>query len=195
VYDEGIYKTLHHGGPKEDYRFRLDAPECAARSGMRAITVGALMGLGDCARETFFTGLHARYLEKNFPSVEVGISFPRIRPLAGEFVAPYPVGDSTFVQALVASRIFLPTAGMTLSTREPEQLRNNVLPLGVTKMSAGVSTAVGGHKSAPSTAQFEIADKRSVIELKTDLLARGFQPVMQDWNSRYVAADPLIYEE
>ena len=186
TYDEAAYAALHQGGPKEDYRFRLDAPERACQAGMRAVTVGALMGLGDPDSEAFFTGMHARYLQKNHPAVEVSVSFPRIRPLSGDFEPPYPVSDSWFVQVLLATRIFLPFAGITVSTRESRRLRDNVMPLGVTKMSAGVSTAVGGRLAAPSTAQFEIADTRSVDELKRDLVARGFQPVMHDWNFRYV---------
>ncbi len=186
IYDEAAYKRLHRGGPKEDYCFRLEAPERAARQGIRGITVGALMGLGDARREAFFTGLHARYLQKTFPNVDISLSFPRIRPLAGDFVPPFPVSDARFVQTIVAARIFLGNVGITLSTRESGQFRDSVLPLGVTKMSAGVSTAVGAHSSGPSTAQFEIADTRSVTDVKTDLLALGFQPVMQDWNSRYL---------
>ncbi|MGB7566944.1 MAG: 2-iminoacetate synthase ThiH [Chitinivibrionales bacterium] len=188
IYDEAAYEKLHRGGPKEDYRFRLEAPERAARNGIRGITVGALMGLGDARREAFFTGLHARYLQKSFPGVEISMSFPRIRPLAGDFVPPFPVDDARFVQTVVAARIFLGNVGITLSTRESEEFRTRVIPLGVTKISAGVSTAVGAHSSEPSTAQFEIADKRTVGEIKTSLLALGFQPVMQDWNSRYVTA-------
>lgn len=186
IYDEAAYGKLHRGGPKEDYHFRLEAPDRAARQGVRSITVGALMGLGDARLEAFFTGLHARYLQETFPGVEISLSFPRIRPLAGDFVPPFPVSDARFVQTIVAARIFLENVGITLSTRESEEFRARVLPLGVTKMSAGVSTAVGAHSSGPSTAQFEIADKRTVRDIKTDLLAKGFQPVMQDWNSRYL---------
>ena len=193
IYDESAYRRLHCGGPKEDYHFRLEAPDRAARQGVRGITVGALMGLGDARREAFFTGLHARYLRKTFPGVEISVSFPRIRPLAGDFVPPFPVSDAQFVQTLMAARIFLRNVGITLSTRESGRFRDNVLPLGVTKMSAGVSTAVGAHSSGPSTAQFEIADKRTVGDVKTDLLTMGFQPVMQDWNSHHVTSIRLPF--
>jgi len=191
TYDEAAYAALHKGGPKQDYLFRLDAPERACQAGMRAVTVGALMGLACSDSEVFFTGMHARYLQKNHPGVEVSVSFPRIRPLSGDFAPPCPVSDPRFVQALLAMRLFLPFAGITVSTRESRRLRDNVMPLGVTKMSAGVSTAVGGHLAAPSTAQFEIADTRSVEELKRDLVARGFQPVMHDWNFRYVGTSRM----
>jgi len=187
TYDEDAYHRYHAGGPKDNFRFRLDAPDRACCRGMRTISVGALLGLGRTPADSFFTGLHAHYMQKYHPQAEVSISFPRIRPLAGQFAAPYPVNDTQFVQTIVATRLFLPTVGITISTRESGRLRNALLPLGVTKMSAGVSTAVGGHSSAPSTTQFEIADPRTVEEMKTDILSLGYQPVMQDWNSRFLS--------
>ena len=187
TYHEPSYHCFHRGGPKDDFQFRLEAPDRACRQGMRTVSVGALMGLSKIERDAFFTGLHARYLQRNYPRTEVSISFPRIRPLAGDFVPPFPIPDALFVQIIAAMRIFLKSAGITISTRESRQLRNGLLPFGVTKMSAGVSTAVGGHSEKPSTTQFEIADPRSVDEMKSDLLSMGFQPVMQDWNSRFLS--------
>jgi 2-iminoacetate synthase len=186
TYDEAAYHRYHRGGPKDDYRFRLEAPDRACGRGMRTISVGALLGLERPIRESFFTGLHARYLQNAYPQAEVSISLPRIRPLAGRFTPPYIVGDERFVQTIVATRLFLHTVGITISTRESRRLRDALLPLGVTKMSAGVSTAVGGHSDRPSTTQFEIADDRSVETMKSDLLSLGYQPVMQDWNSRFL---------
>jgi 2-iminoacetate synthase len=187
TYDESAYHGFHKGGPKDDFQFRLEAIDRACRQGMRTVSVGALLGLANTCRDAFFTGLHAHYLLRTFPRTEVSVSFPRIRPLAGEFVPPSPVSDALFVQIIAAMRIFLPSAGITISTRESRQLRNALLPLGVTKMSAGVSTAVGGHSAKPSTTQFEIADRRSASELKADLADLGFQPVMQDWNSHFLS--------
>ncbi|HAJ80368.1 MAG TPA: 2-iminoacetate synthase ThiH [Fibrobacteres bacterium] len=186
VYDETLYHKYHNGGPKDKYRFRLEAPDRACASGMRTVGIGALMGLGQPSIESFFTGIHANYLQKTYPEVEISISFPRIRPLAGTFIPPYTVDDVHFVQTITATRIFLNNVGITISTRESETFRNSLLPLGVTRMSAGVSTAVGAHSYMPSTTQFEIADCRSVDEMKSDLLHLGYQPVMQDWNSRFL---------
>ncbi len=183
TYDEAAYHGFHRGGPKDDFGFRLEAPDRACRQGMRTVSVGALLGLSTPEKDAFFTGLHARYLQRTYPRVEVSVSFPRIRPLSGDFLPPFPVSDAYFVRIILAMRIFLRSAGITISTRESRQLRDALLPFGVTKMSAGVSTAVGGHGAAPSTTQFEIADRRSVSEMQADLLSRGFQPVMQDWNS------------
>jgi 2-iminoacetate synthase len=188
VYNEPKYHELHRGGPKDNYQFRLDAPERAANAGMRSVTVGTLMGLFEPITEAFFAGLHAEYMQKTHPSVEVSIAFPRLRPMVREFEPYCIVGDKRYVQTLLAARLFLPRCGITLSTRESGPFRNALAPLGVTKMSAGVSTAVGGHgKERTATAQFEIADTRTLEEMKKDLTKLGFQPVPHDWNSRYLA--------
>jgi 2-iminoacetate synthase len=187
TYNRQLFESLHNGGPKADYDFRLDAPQRAAKAGIRSVTIGALYGLSDWRMEAFISGLHAYYLQRTFPSLEVSVSFPRLRPQAGEFSTEHMVSDRQFVQMLAAMRLFLPSAGITLSTRESERFRNAVLPIGITKISAGVSTAVGGHSGdCSSTAQFEIADSRSVLQVKSDLLKSGFQPVMHDWNRGYV---------
>ena len=186
VYNKDAYHGYHKGGPKDDFRFRLEAPDRACACGMRTVSVGALLGLGQPQIESFFTGIHAHYLQNTYPKAEVSISFPRIRPLAGTFIPPYTIDDIHFVQTITATRIFLNNVGITISTRESKAFRNSLLPLGVTRMSAGVSTAVGAHSSMPSTTQFEIADCRSVDEMKSDLLHLGYQPVMQDWNSRFL---------
>jgi 2-iminoacetate synthase len=186
TYDRKRYKALHHGGPKQDYVFRLDAPERACRQRMRTVTVGALLGLSEPVRDAFFAGLHAAYLQKTFPDAEVSLAFPRLRPLVAEYRQEFEVTDRRLAQIMAAARLFLPAAGITLSTRESVDFRNAALPLGVTRMSAGVSTAVGGHSSPHETPQFEIADTRTVDEVTKDLLNLCFQPVMHDWNTRYV---------
>lgn len=186
TYNRDWYYKLHQGGPKADYQFRIEAPDRGCRQGLRTVTIGALFGLYEWRSEAFFTGLHANYLQKKYPSVEVGVSFPRLRPLAGDFETEWLVDDRRFVQMMTALRIYMPSAGITVSTRESESFRNSILPLGVTKMSAGVSTAVGGHGANPSTSQFEIADTRSLERMKTDLKRFGFQPVLHDWNSHYL---------
>jgi 2-iminoacetate synthase len=178
TYDRDIYADLHSGGPKEDFEYRLSAPERACRAGIRSVTLGPLLGLAPPVREAFLAGLHARCILDEFPSVEISGSFPRLRPLAGEFQPPFCVDDRAFVQYLTALRIFIPNAGITVSTRESARFRDSILSLGPTKMSAGVSTSVGRN----SESQFEIDDRRSVNEMQNDLLARGFQPVMVDWN-------------
>ncbi len=182
TYDRGIYLTLHPAGPKRDYLFRLDAPERGCAAGMRTVNVGALLGLAEWRREAFFTGLHAAYLQQRYPEVEISISPPRMRPHLGDGYQPAAVvDDRNLVQYITAFRLFMPRSGVTLSTRENAALRDNLVRLGVTKMSGGVCTSVGGHSHAGETGQFEIADRRSVVEMAGMLSAAGYQPVYKDW--------------
>lgn len=182
VYDEAIYDDLHKSGPKKNYHFRLDAPERAAKAGLRTVSIGSLLGLNDFRIETFFTGLHALYLQKKYWDIEVGVSLPRFRPHLGEFSPKAMVSDRDFIQALMALRIFLPRCGISISTRESPTFRENILPLGVTRLSAGVSTNVGGFDMQGKTKpQFEISDTRSVSEIKKMLESKGYQPSFVDW--------------
>ncbi len=184
TYNEDLYSHLHPRGPKRNFRFRLDAPERGCESRMRGVNVGALLGLDNWRYDAFYTGLHADYLQNRYPDVEISVSLPRMRSHAGEFNPDFPVTDKNFVQIMTAFRLFMPRAGITVSTRENPRFRKNILPLGVTKMSAGVSTVVGGHgqKEDPDTVgQFDISDNRSVDEMADALEGLGYQPVYKDW--------------
>ena len=185
VYDKGIYNVVHPSGPKNDYLFRLDAPERGAKSGMRAINIGALLGLNDWRREIFSLGLHAKYIQDKFPYVDIGIAIPRIRPQAGDFKAPCAVSDKNIVQMITALRICIPRLAITLSTRESASFRENLIALGITRMSAGSTTRVGGHtidsKASENVPQFEISDSRSVNDIKAIIENRGYQAVFKDW--------------
>lgn len=183
VYDEKIYSRLHPRGPKRDYRFRLEAPERAGQAGIRVINIGALLGLGQWRSEVFLAGIHAAYLQKKFPEIEISISFPRMRPQFGNYQPEFPVSDRDLVQSILALRLFLPRAGITISTRESAELRDNLIRLSVTKMSAGSSTAIGGHTDAQgSIGQFEISDKRSVEEMRQTIAKLGYKAVLKDWH-------------
>ena len=194
VYEEDIYNRMHPSGPKSGYRFRLDAPERGAKSGMRSVNIGALFGLGGWRKEAFLLGLHAKYLQDKFHDTEIGVSIPRIRRQAlyhvgtgqaGGFKAPYAVSDKNIVQIIVSLRLFLPRIGITVSTREDASFRESLVPLGVTKMSAGSTTRVGGRivarEEREGAEQFEILDKRSVEEIKRMLESKDYQPVLKDW--------------
>ena len=144
-------------------------------------------------------GLHARYLQDHYGEVEVGASLPRLRPHAGEFKDITEVSDKNTAQILMALRLFLPRLGIALSTRESARLREDLLPLGITRMSAGSTTRVGGHTlgspvpkpinfnevevgaEGENASQFEISDPRNVEEIKAMLVSKGYQPVMKDW--------------
>ena len=185
VYERAAYDRVHLSGPKQDYMFRLNAPERALKKGMRTVSIGCLLGLGKWRKEAFFTGLHAQYLMEKFPEAEISVSLPRIRPSAGGFEPKENVGDASLAQIILALRIFLPRLGITLSTRECSELRENLIPLGVTKISAGSTTRVGGHtietNENDKPEQFEISDKRDIFEIKDMLLKKGYQPVLKDW--------------
>ncbi len=185
TYDQEIYDQVHGRGPKKDYLFRLDAPERAAQQGMRCINIGALLGLANWRKDIFFTALHAQYLQDKFAEVEMGISIPRLRPHKGDFKAANYINTKNMAQIITTLRIFMPRLGITLSTRESPELRDSLLPLGVTRMSAGSSTAVGGRIMEADTGfnlpQFDISDNRSVDQIKAMLTARGYQPVLKDW--------------
>lgn len=153
TYNPELYAQLHPSGPKRDFLFRLNAPGRAAAAGMRCVNIGALLGLDEWRRDTFFTGLHANWLQERYPGVETAVSVPRMRPHAGAFDRVRPVSDRDLVQIILALRLFLPMSGITVSTRERPGLREHLVPLGVTKLSAGVSTAVGGHVPAAKGGQ------------------------------------------
>lgn len=192
TYNEVLYEKLHPAGPKRDFGFRVDAPERAIMGGMRSVNLGALLGLDDWRRDIFQTARHAVFLQTKYPEQEVSLSLPRIRPCgekpttqAERDFAAIPVSDKEFVQALLAFRCFMPQAGITLSTREPAEFRDKVIPLGITRISAGVSTAVGGHtdetKGDDHEPQFDISDPRSVDEMARVIESLGYQPVFTDW--------------
>lgn len=151
---------------------------------MRTVNIGALLGLFDWRKDAFLTGMHADYLQRKFPDTEIAVSLPRLRPHLGEFQPAVIVSDIDVVQIMTAIRIFMPRCGITISTRENAEFRNNILPLGVTKMSAGSCTAVGGRTAEEErTGQFEISDERSVPEMVHMLEKAGWQPVYKDWQS------------
>jgi 2-iminoacetate synthase len=182
TYDEVLYAELHPKGPKRDFRNRLDAPERGCKAGMRVVNIGALLGLGDWRTDAYLTGLHCSYLMDKYPNVDIATSLPRMRPHAGAFQPTTIVNDPEMVQIMLALRIFLPRLGITISTREKAEFRENILPLGVTKMSAGVSTEVGGHsQEGDKVGQFDISDERTVEEMCEALRKHGYQPVFKDW--------------
>lgn len=181
TYDQEAYAYLHPAGPKRIYPFRLDAPERACKAKMRSVNIGALLGLSEWRKEAFLTGLHADYLQRYYPDVEVAISTPRMRPHLGGFQPDIEVTDKNLVQYITAFRLFMPRGGITISTRESAIFREKLVKLGVTKMSGGSCTTVGGHLHPDETGQFEIADERSVAEMSKMLYAQGYQPVFKDW--------------
>ena len=184
TYNQEVYRRVHLAGKKMNYRYRLDAPERAALAGLRLVNIGPLLGLAEPRSVIFYAGLHAQYLDDAYPETEIAISLPRFNKAEGSFQPDYRVDDKTYVQFITALRIFLPRAGITISTRESAAFRDQIMPLGATRYSAGSRVGVGGYaENNPDHApQFEITDDRSVDEVAAAIVAHGYQPVFKDWD-------------
>lgn len=182
TYNQEIYSKVHLKGPKRNFKYRLEAPSRACEAGMRSVNIGALLGLSKWRKDFFFTGIHADFLQRQYPEVEISISPPRMRPHAGQYQPEEEVKDIDIVQIITAYRLFMPRGGISVSTRESAEFRDNLLALGVTKISAESSTEVGGYAEKNiSTEQFEISDSRTVKQVQDMLIMKGYQPVFHDW--------------
>ena len=185
TYHADKYETLHLAGHKRIFPYRLNAQERALRGGMRGVGFGALLGLDDFRKDAFATGMHAWYLQKKYPHAEIAFSCPRLRPIINnDKINPMDVHEAQLLQVVCAYRLFMPFAGITVSTRECARVRDNLMKIAATKISAGVSTGIGEHVEEmedKGDAQFEISDTRSVQEVYDGLLDEGLQPVMADY--------------
>ena len=181
TYNPTLYAQLHPFGPKSDFAKRIDTPELACQAGFRVVNIGALMGLDEWRREAYKTMLHLNYLMQHYPDVELSVSVPRIRPCAVGYSPKHPVDDTALVQYILALRLLFPRVGITLSSRESKYMRDNLVRLGITKVSAGVTTSVGGHTKQDDSSQFTISDNRSVSEMAIMLENNGYQPIYKDW--------------
>jgi len=210
TYDRTLYAEMHTAGPKRDFDWRLGTPERAYQAGFRRLGIGALYGLADWREEALAVAAHAAFLLKHCWKAQVTMSLPRLRPCAGEFEPLTHMTDRELVQLVCAFRLFLPDAGLVLSTREPAWLRDGLIPLGITLMSAGSHTEPGGYTGAGrerlhrtergrivelasgasewagaetnATGQFEIADSRSAEEISRLIARLGYEPVWKDWD-------------
>lgn len=184
TYDRPKYSQVHVSGIKANYDFRFGTPERAALGGMRSISVGILLGLADVAEDLFALYQHLRFMEKNYPGVEYSVSFPRLRDIKGKTFAHCDVDDMTFVKIICLTRTLFPRVGINLSTREEPRLRDHILELGITRLSAGSNTSVGGYTLIDEEAQnpqFDVSDHRSVAEIVKLLKNKKFDPVFTDW--------------
>ncbi len=183
TYDHGIYKHLHDGGPKEDFEHRLHTLDRAGAAGINTLTLGALWGLAPWRREALMLGLHAFELSKRWWRSRIQLGVPRLKQVPDDFVINNPIDDRTLTHILVAMRLFIGEMGLVLSTRESPDLRDALIPLGVTQMSAGSSTRPGGYSGGlPMGDQFEVVDMRSPAQVARALRDRGYDPVWKDWD-------------
>jgi 2-iminoacetate synthase len=216
TYDREVYAAMHTAGPKRNFDWRLETPERAYAAGFKRLGIGALYGLADWRFEALCVAAHAQYLLRHCWKAQLTLSLPRLRPCAGEFVPLQTLSNREMVQLVCALRIFLPDAGIVLSTREPASLRNGLIPLGITMMSAGSHTEPGGYTGAgrehvhrtergrivpltenasewspdrapAATGQFDIADERSPLEVAHAIARNGLEPVWKDWDAALTA--------
>ncbi|APA55933.1 2-iminoacetate synthase ThiH [Campylobacter coli] len=182
TYNPLKYSKIHLGGEKRIFPYRFNGQERALRAGMRGVAFAALLGIDDFRKDALATALHAYFLQKVYPHAEISISVPRLRPIINNAkIHPKDVSEKRLLQVLCAYRLFLPFAGITISSRERVGFRDEVVKLGATKMSAGVSVGIGEHKGEKKgDGQFEISDERGVDEILTMLKNSNLQAVMSD---------------
>jgi 2-iminoacetate synthase len=207
TYDRELYAELHASGPKRDFDWRLDCPERAYAAGFRRLGIGALFGLAPWEEEARALAAHIDYLLRHCWKSSLTVSLPRLRPAAGEFQPRTEFSDRELVQVILALRLCFPQVGIVLSTRESAELRDRLVRLGVTMISAGSHTEPGGYTGAGSesvhqtqrgkavpviasegehlaaTEQFSIADERSPREMAARLRELGLEPVWKDWDA------------
>ena len=211
TYNRAIYDQLHLAGPKKDFAWRLVCPERGYDAGFRRIGIGALLGLAPWREEAVALAAHLEYLLKRCWKSSLTVSVPRLRPAAGEFRPRFPISDRDLIHIVCALRVAFPKVGIVLSTREPAALRDLLIRVGVTMMSAGSHTEPGGYtgqgkekvhltvrgRIVPpdvvpaandrdddiATAQFEIGDSRSPQEIAAVLRRNGIEPVWKDWDT------------
>ncbi len=184
TYNQKRYKEVHIAGKKKDYTYRFKTPERIAQSGIRQISMGILLGLTDPAEDLYTLFSHLQFMEKNYPGIEYSLSFPRLRTIKGETLAECPIDDITLTKIICLTRILFPRVGINLSTRENAYFRDNILGLGITRISAGSNTAVGGYSEKSSTEQdpqFDIEDTRSMKDILKLLKEKNFDPILTDW--------------
>jgi 2-iminoacetate synthase len=188
TYHRETYAQVHLKGRKKDYAARLGAIEAAGHAGVRRLSIGALLGLCDWRLDGFWTALHARYLQKECWQSAVAVSFPRLFKVPPRHTIAHPLSDKELVQLMLALRLFLPEAGFNLSTRERPGLRDRLIHLGVTMMSAGSSTRPGGYSHLGDSAleQFEPVDRRTPEEVVAAIRRAGYDPVWKDFDRAFV---------
>ena len=190
TYNPDKYETLHLMGHKRVWPYRFEAQERALMGGMRGVGFSALLGLSDFRKDALATALHVYYLQRKYPHAEMSLSCPRLRPIINnEKINPLDVHEKQLCQVLCAYRIFLPFAGITVSSRESASFRNGIIKIACTKVSAGVSTGIGDHEAKYEGSeekdcgdeQFEIADTRSLKQMYDDIKQQGLWPVLNDY--------------
>ena len=148
TYHRPTYAVLHPSGPKHDYNWHTTAMDRAMQAGIDDVGIGVLYGLFDWKYETVAMFLHAAHLERTFGVGPHTISVPRLRPAGSVDLNsfPYLVNDADFKKVIAIIRLAVPYTGMILSTREQPELRDELIIYGISQISAGSCTGVGGYQ-------------------------------------------------
>ncbi len=184
TYHREAYKRYHPKGMKSHFEWRLNGYDRMGEAGVHKIGMGALLGLEDWRGDVVMMAIHLRYLQKKYWRSRYSVNFPRMRPSESGFQPVSIISDKELAQLTFAFRIFDHDVDISYSTREAPEYRDNMIPLGVTSMSAGSKTDPGGYASAPdSLEQFEVSDERRPIDVEAAIRAHGYDPVWKDWDS------------
>lgn len=186
TYHREVYKQYHPKGKKSNFDYRLETPDRIGKAGIHKIGLGVLLGLEDWRTDSFFNALHLEYLQKTYWQSKYSVSFPRLRPAEGIIEPNFIMEDRDLLQLICAYRLWNEDLEISISTRENEKFRNNIIPIGVTSMSAGSKTNPGGYAVDPqSLEQFETSDERSANEIAQIISQKGYEPVWKDWDKIY----------
>ncbi len=186
TYDPVAYKDFHPKGKKANFNYRLNTPDRLGRAGAFKIGLGALLGLSDWRTDSFFNALHLDYLEKTYWQTKYSVSFPRLRPAEKVVLQEACMSEKELLQLICAYRIFNGEVELSISTRESEKFRDNILQLGITSMSAGSATNPGGYAVEPqSLEQFEVCDQRSAKQVSEMIRSKGYEVMWKDWDRAY----------
>lgn len=186
TYHQDVYKKYHIKGKKSNFDFRLNTPDRIGKAGIHKIGLGVLLGLEDWRTDSFFNALHLDYLQKTYWQTKYSVSFPRLRPAEGIIEPNFIMDDKDLTQLICAYRLWNEDLEISISTRENEKFRNNIIPIGVTSMSAGSKTNPGGYVVDPqSLEQFEISDERSARQIAEIIAQKGYEPVWKDWDKTF----------
>jgi 2-iminoacetate synthase len=184
TYKEDDYKLHHPKGKKSNFHYRLQTPDRLGKAGIHKIGLGVLYGLEDWRVDTYMCAEHLNYLEKTYWKTHYAISFPRLRPCAGGIDLKSNMTDRELVQLICAYRLLNEELELSMSTRESENFRNNIIPLGITSISADSKTDPGGYANPNANLeQFEIDDKRETAIFIDVIKSKGYEPVFKDWDS------------
>ena len=183
TYHKEDYKIHHPKGKKSNFDYRVDTHDRLGKAKIHKMGLGVLMGLEDWRVDSFYCAAHLDYLEKTYWQSKYAISFPRLRPCANGLPLKSVINDKQLVQLICAYRLFNEEVELSMSTRESEKFRNNIIKLGITSISADSKTDPGGYANPKvNLEQFEIDDKRSTASFIQVIKDQGYEPVFKDWD-------------